>query len=88
VRFTAFAVARFDAEAGGCTWRAYSAGGCVEVPLEVGPGSFGWGYEVAPGVPVRFEATIEGDTWRQAGFTGTDRRQTFAMELTRTGTRP
>src|SRR5204863_6482345 len=64
VRFTAFAIARYDAEAGVYAWRAYSPGGWVEVPLHVGSGTFGWGYDAAPGVPVRFEATVEGDTRR------------------------
>jgi hypothetical protein len=87
IRFTAFAIARYDAEAQAYSWRAYSAGNCVEVPLEVGEGTYRWEFEAAPGVLMRFDGTLATDVWKVVGLvsmdTGSSWSQTFEMNLTK-----
>jgi hypothetical protein len=89
VRFSAFAIASYDIEASVYRWRAYSAGNCIEVPLEVGDQTFGWGFGAASDTLIRFDASIAGNTWRQVGKVSVDAgatwSQTFEMTLTREG---
>jgi hypothetical protein len=87
VRFSAFAIVGYDIAAKAYRWRAYSAGNCIEVPLDVGEQTFRWEFEAAPGTLVRFDAHVAGDSWRQVGQVSADAgaawSQTFEMDLTR-----
>lgn len=85
VRFTAFGIARYDAGAQAYSWRAYSAGNCVEVPFRVGEGTYRWEFEAAPGVLMRFDGTVAANTWKEVGRVSLDAgsswSQTFEMSL-------
>jgi hypothetical protein len=86
-KFSAFAVVTFDPTTAAYGWRAYSAGHCLDVELQVGEQTFGWGFEVAPGVHTRFEADVSGDVWHEVGHVSTDGgatwTQTFEMSVAR-----
>lgn len=86
-KFSALAVVTFDPAEAVYGWRAYSAGHCLDVELQVGEQTFGWGFEVAPGVHTRFEADVAGDVWHEVGHVSSDGgqtwTQTFEMSVTR-----
>ena len=87
VRFTAFAIATYDPDTHSYRWRAYSAGSCVEVALEVDDRSYRWEFEAAPGVQMRFHGTVGTDLWHETGHASHDGgdswSHTFEMNLTR-----
>jgi hypothetical protein len=87
IRFSAFAIVSYDTAAKAYRWRAYSAGNCVEVPLDVGEQTFRWEFHPAPDTLMRFDAHVAGGSWRQVGQVsanaGTTWSQTFEMNLTR-----
>jgi hypothetical protein len=87
IRFAAFAIVRYDAEAQAYSWRAYSAGNCIEVPLQVGEGTYRWEFTAAPGMLMRFDGTLATDVWKEVGLvsmdTGSNWSQTFEMNLTK-----
>jgi hypothetical protein len=89
IRFTAFAIAGYDPEAQAYSWRAYSAGNCVEVPLHVGDQTYRWEFEAAPDVLIRFDGTIAAGVWKEVGLLSADAgnswSQTFEMNLTNCG---
>jgi hypothetical protein len=87
IRFRAFAIVSYDTAANAYRWRAYSAGNCIEVALDVAEQTFRWQFEAAPDVLMSFDAQVAGNSWRQVGHVSADAgitwAQTFEMNLTR-----
>lgn len=79
--FSAFAVVSYDVDQRSLRWRAYSAGHCVDVEVQVDRQSFRWALEPEPGVQLRFLAEVEGDTWRETGRLSTDGGVSWSTSL-------
>jgi len=80
-RFAAFAIVSYDPDTHSYSWRAYSAGHCLEVPLHVGDHTFTWDLEPQPGTLMRFTATYTTTTWTHHGDISHDAGRSWTPHL-------
>lgn len=80
-KFSAFALVSYDVDRSSLRWRAYSSGHCVDVEVQVNRHSFCWALEPTPGVQLRFQAEVAGDTWHETGRVSTDGGASWSTTL-------
>lgn len=86
--FHAFAVVGYDPGTRRYHFRSWAQGRWGEFPFELRPNGFSWSTPAGPGATLRYEAEVQGGSWRETGHRivdGQPPQRTFEMTLQRLG---